>query len=133
MAPTLRKAGLEVDPLSLFMQFGKMAGWKLNDALSQVYPSMVGEWIWSKAAFGEVKSEAEYVKKFKSSLESICREAGCTLKDLRAIRNTTVFEFLDWAMETIDWPGPRPRPNLFLWLSRSVVSPTPSSTMIFRC
>jgi ribosomal peptide maturation radical SAM protein 1 len=103
LAPTLRKAGFEVEPLSLFMEFGKMAGWKLNDALSNVYPSMVGEWIWSKAAFGEVASEAEYVKLFESNLDSICREAGCTLKELRAVRNQKTFEFLDWAMETIDW------------------------------
>ncbi len=51
LAPTLRNAGFEVEPLSLFIEFGKNVGWKINDALSNVYPSMVGEWIWSRAAF----------------------------------------------------------------------------------
>lgn len=103
LTPTLRNAGFEVEPLSLFMEFGKRAGWKLNDALSNVYPSMVGEWIWSKAAFGEVASEAAYVKAYAANLKTVCREGGCTLKELRAVRNQTTFEFLDWATEEIDW------------------------------
>ncbi len=103
LTPTLRAAGFEVEPLSLFMHFGAQIGWSLNDALSNVYPSMVGEWIWSKACFGEVASEAEYVKKYQSSLALLCREAGCTLKDLRAVRNKKTFAFLDWAMTEIDW------------------------------
>lgn len=35
------------------MYFGERIGWKVNEAIADVWPSMVGEWIWSKAAFGE--------------------------------------------------------------------------------
>ncbi len=103
LSPTLRNAGFEVEPLSLFLHFGKLVGWQLNDALANVYPSMVGEWIWSKTVFGEVRPDTEYVQQYQSNLESICRAGNCTLEELLEVRNRKTFEVLDWAMETIDW------------------------------
>jgi hypothetical protein len=43
LKPTLERAGFEVEPLSLFLRFGRQVGWRLNDALANVYPCMVGE------------------------------------------------------------------------------------------
>ena len=53
LKPTLERAGIPAQTFSLFMYFGTRIGWKVNEAIADVWPSMVGEWIWSKAAFGE--------------------------------------------------------------------------------
>ena len=53
LKPTLEQAGIPVQTFSLFMYFGTQVGWSVNETLADVYPSMVGEWIWTKAAFGD--------------------------------------------------------------------------------
>jgi len=103
LKPTLEKAGFQVDTHSLFLRFGEHIGWALNDQLANVYPSMVGEWIWSKAAFGDFAQEQDYVRRFDENLKLISRQSGATRKQLLEVRRQKVFSFLDWAMESIDW------------------------------
>lgn len=103
LKPTLEKAGFRVDPFSLFLNFGQRVGWNLNDTVSNLYPSMIGEWLWGKAAFGDFASEPDYLEQFDYNLGNICRKARCTTGDLLKIRHTTTFEFLDWCVESIDW------------------------------
>jgi hypothetical protein len=52
LTPVLEQAGFEVRPMSLFLRFAERLGPALNEALADVYPCMVGEWIWSTAAIG---------------------------------------------------------------------------------
>jgi ribosomal peptide maturation radical SAM protein 1 len=103
LAPTLERAGLAAEPLSLFLEFGRRIGWKLNDALATVYPCMVGEWIWSKTAFGDFGTTAEYLETYGGSLEAIGRQAGCTVEDILRVRDELAPEFIHWAAEEIDW------------------------------
>src|SRR6202012_460897 len=49
LKPTLEKAGIPAQAFSLFMYFGTHVGWRVSEALSDVWPCMAGEWIWSKA------------------------------------------------------------------------------------
>ncbi len=67
LVPTLERAGLAVEPLSLFLHFGGRIGWRLNDVLATVYPCMAGEWIWAKAAFGDFADDAPYFDRYSSS------------------------------------------------------------------
>ena len=103
LKPTLERAGIEAQPFSLFMYFAGQAGFALNDTVSRVYPCMVGEWLWSKAAFGDVGDEASYRKVYRRNLKTVCDDAGCTFDDLRKVRDEVSFAFLAWALETIDW------------------------------
>ena len=103
LKPTLENAGFKVDPYSLFLNFAERVGWNLNETVSNLYPSMIGEWLWGKAAFGDFASEPEYLKQFEFNLGNICRKAGCTPEDLVKVRHTTTFEFLDWCVESVDW------------------------------
>ncbi|MGH8907594.1 MAG: RiPP maturation radical SAM C-methyltransferase, partial [Egibacteraceae bacterium] len=105
LKPTLERAGFEVEPLSLFLRFGQRIGWRLNDALADVYPCMVGEWIWAKTAFGDSGDTAEYFRTFGSNLQSICARAGCELDDIARVREQDVPAFIEWAMREIDWPS----------------------------
>src|SRR5690349_23513519 len=85
------------------MYFGTHVGWRINEALSDVYPCMVGEWIWTKAAFGDFADDDEYLNVFRSNLESICRQAGCSLEDLRDVREKIAPQFIDFCLDGIDW------------------------------
>jgi ribosomal peptide maturation radical SAM protein 1 len=107
LKPMLEREGIAVEPRSLFMEFGKRIGWKLNDSLADVYSSLVGEWIWAKAAFGDLgkDNEAAYLKRFGGELDYICKKGGFTLKQLKAIRHEKTFEFLDHCVETLEWEG----------------------------
>ncbi|HEV7876735.1 MAG TPA: hypothetical protein VGP39_01450, partial [Bradyrhizobium sp.] len=53
LKPFLEQQGFSVQPFSLFMYFGTHVGWQMNEVLAEVWPSLIGEWIWTKAAFGE--------------------------------------------------------------------------------
>src|SRR5262249_12430423 len=103
LKPTLERAGIPVQTFSLFMYFGNFIGWRVNEALSDVYPCMVGEWLWTKAAFGDFADDDEYLKFYRHNLEAICYQAGCSVADLRQIREQTAPEFIDFCLDSIDW------------------------------
>src|ERR1051325_460876 len=66
LKPMLEREGIPAQTFSLFMYFGSRIGWKVNEAIADVWPSMVGEWIWSKAAFGEecVTRDEDYFREY---------------------------------------------------------------------
>lgn len=103
LKPTLERAGFEVEPLSLFLRFGQQIGWQLNEALANVYPCMVGEWIWAKTAFGDFGDTGKYFRRYHSNFESICSEAGCTIADIVRVRDEEVPAFVDRVVQEIDW------------------------------
>ena len=103
LKPTLEKAGIPVQTFSLFMYFGTFVGWRINETLADVYPSMVGEWLWTKAAFGDFANDDEYFEIYRKNLEGICHKAGCSLDDLRRLRETAAPAFIDFCINSVDW------------------------------
>ncbi len=105
LTPTLRRAGIDVEPMSLFMEFGRRIGWRLNDTLATVYPCMAGEWIWARTAFGPDfdGDDDRYLDHFRLSLQAICHDGGCTLDDLVRVRDVAAPAFVEWALDSIDW------------------------------
>ncbi len=103
LTPILEQAGFEVRPMSLFLRFAQRLGPRLNEALADVYPCMVGEWIWSTAAFGPGGAPDEYFRVYESNLRAICERAGCTLADLQRVRDVDTLDFLDQVVEEVDW------------------------------
>jgi ribosomal peptide maturation radical SAM protein 1 len=105
LKPTLERAGISVQPFSLFMYLGAHIGWRINEAIADVWPSMVGEWIWTKAAFGdEVESDRdEYFETYERVFRAICSRAGCTIDDIRRIRSVRAPSFIDFCVATVDW------------------------------
>jgi ribosomal peptide maturation radical SAM protein 1 len=59
--------------------------------------------IWAKTAFGDFGDTAEYFQTFRSNLEAICGQAGCTLDDIARVREEDTAAFIDWAASQIDW------------------------------
>ena len=103
LKPTLEREGIPVQAFSLFMYFGTHVGWRINETISDVYPCMLGEWIWTKAAFGDFANDDDYFKIYRNNLEGICYKAGCTLDDLRGLRETAAPAFIDFCLESVDW------------------------------
>lgn len=103
LKPTLERAGIPVQTFSLFMYFGTQVGWRLNETLADVYPSMVGEWIWTKAAFGDFAKDEDYFEIYRGNLQAICAKAGCSLDDLRLLREKAAPGFIDWCLTSVDW------------------------------
>lgn len=103
LKPTLEREGIPVQTFSMFMYFGTYAGWRITEALSDVYPCMVGEWIWTKTAFGDFANNEDYFRIYRSNLESICKHAGCTLADLSDIRENKAPAFIDFCVNSVDW------------------------------
>ena len=103
LKPTLEKAGIPVQTFSLFMYFGSFVGWRINETLADVYASMVGEWLWTKSAFGDFANDDEYFEIYSKNLEYICYKAGCSLDDLRELREKAAPAFIDFCMDSVDW------------------------------
>ena len=103
LKPTLERAGIPVQTFSLFMYFGTHVGWRVNETLADVYPSMVGEWIWTKAAFGDFAKDENYYEIYRGNLDAISARAGCSFDDLRRLREHAAPGFIDWCLTSVDW------------------------------
>ncbi len=102
---TLEKAGIPAQSFSLYMYLGTHIGWRLSENLAEVWPTLVGEWVWSKAAFGDEANPdvEEYFITFQETFAAFCKAAGCTLEDLRQFRNHGAQSFIDFCVESTDW------------------------------
>jgi ribosomal peptide maturation radical SAM protein 1 len=103
LRPTLERAGIPAQSFSLYMYFGAAVGWPLHEALAEVYPCLVGEWLWAKAAFGEFADDDAYFRRYEDTFRSIERMTGATVADIRRARDEAVPRFLDFCVESIDW------------------------------
>lgn len=100
---TLEREGIATQTFSMYLYFAAHIGWELNETLSEVRRCMAGEWIWSKAAFGDFADDQAYLRDFKGNLDDICTVSGVTLDDIVALREDKVFSFIDFCVERIDW------------------------------
>ena len=103
LKPFLERQGFAAQPFSLFMYFGTHVGWQMNEVLAEVWPSLIGEWIWTKAAFGEHEEDPEYFEVFERNFHTICNLAGCSINDLRRLRDDAAPRFIDFCVDSIDW------------------------------
>jgi len=105
LKPTLEKHGIPAQAFSLFMYFGQHAGWRLSETVADVWPNLVGEWIWSKAAFGDeaVQDDEAYFQAYAEMFAMVCSTANCTLDDLKHLRNEVAPRFIDFCIESTDW------------------------------
>ena len=105
LKPTLERAGIPVQTFSLFMYFGSRIGWDVSETIADVWPSMVGEWIWTKAAFGDeiAACDEEYFRSYDHIFRAICRQAGCTVKRFQKIRDKDAPKFIEFCRDAVDW------------------------------
>lgn len=103
LQPMLEREGIPAQPFSMFMYFGTHIGFRINEVISEVYPCMVGEWIWARQAFGAFADDDAYFRAYERNFRTICRLAGCTMDELVRIRDHATKSFLDFCVESVDW------------------------------
>jgi ribosomal peptide maturation radical SAM protein 1 len=105
LKPTLERGGIPAQTFSLFMYLAPQIGWRLTEALAEVWPNLLGEWIWSKAAFGEEANPdvEEYFQRYSECIALFCRGAGCTPQDVVRLRNVAAPEFIEFCVSSTDW------------------------------
>ncbi|HLJ88768.1 MAG TPA: RiPP maturation radical SAM C-methyltransferase [Candidatus Angelobacter sp.] len=105
LKPLLEKHGIPAQTFSLFMYLGDQIGWRMSESLAEVWPTLIGEWIWSKAAFEEEANPdvQEYFQVHAESITGLCRNAGCTPEDLIRIHEVEAPEFIDFCVNCTDW------------------------------
>jgi ribosomal peptide maturation radical SAM protein 1 len=105
LKPILERAGIPAQQFSLFMYMGHQFGWRMAETMAEVWPCLVGEWIWSKAAFGEDANirDEEYFAAYENLFPTICENAGCTLEDIRRLRDEAAPRFIDFCVDSVDW------------------------------
>ncbi|HEY6352761.1 MAG TPA: RiPP maturation radical SAM C-methyltransferase [Candidatus Angelobacter sp.] len=105
LKPVLERAGIPAQNFSLFMYLGDRIGWRFSETLAEVWPNLMGEWVWSKAAFGDEANPQvdQYFDFFSETVEAMCRHAGCIPDDLRRFRDVGAPEFIDFCVNSTDW------------------------------
>jgi len=105
LKPILERAGIPTQQFSLFMYMGHQIGWRLAETMADVWPCLVGEWIWSKTAFGPDANtkDDEYFGAYESLFETICHAGGCTLDDIRRLRDEAAPRFIEFCLDSVDW------------------------------
>ena len=105
LKPLLESAGIPAQQFSLFMYLGTQVGWRLAENLADVWPCLVGEWIWSKSAFGDQANAEDdnFFASYAGLFETICDRAGCTLEDIRRLRDVGAPEFIEFCLNAVDW------------------------------
>lgn len=105
LKPILERAGIPCQTFSLFMYLGDQIGWRLSESLADVWPNLMGEWVWSKAAFGEEANPDvdAYFADYPEPVAGMCRNAQCTPDELRQMRDVGAPEFIDFCLNCTDW------------------------------
>jgi len=105
LKPLLEKAGIPAQQFSLFMYLGNQIGWRFAETLADVWPCLVGEWIWSKSAFGDDANADDdgYLAAYENLFKTICHTAGCDFEDIRRLRYEGAPEFIDFCVNSVDW------------------------------
>ncbi len=98
--------GFPVQTLHLHLDFAHQVGAKMNEVLAGFGRSLIGDWLFAGAAFGEVvlPSRQQYVDEHKELLTDLCKALGDkSTEELFRLRDEEVPRYLDHVLETTDW------------------------------
>jgi ribosomal peptide maturation radical SAM protein 1 len=97
--------GFPAATFHLNLDFASQIGLAWYEALSQHRGRLLGEWLFSLAAFGDEAPDLEdrFLDQFSDAVEPVLAAAKVTRDDLRRLRRTAVPHYLDRLVETIPW------------------------------
>jgi ribosomal peptide maturation radical SAM protein 1 len=101
----LRQAGHDVDVFYLNLEFAAELGADFYREISRLRTDLLlGEWLFSKAAFGSKASEAEY-RQACPAVDGVCEKLSIDFEKLCRLRNEILPPWIErWASQ-IDWSG----------------------------
>lgn len=101
----LEQHGFHAKTHYLNLKFGARIGWDLNENICQgFYRHLLGEWIFSHAAFGNEAVESNrYLETYVDHLGGYCETLGCDTKLLTELRMREAPAFIQECLETVAW------------------------------
>jgi ribosomal peptide maturation radical SAM protein 1 len=101
-----RRTGYHCDVFYLNLEFAALVGGKLYSAISDMTGErlhLLGEWLFSFAAFGEITPDAEYLAEFPETGETWRELSGKSTEDLQLLRRERIPEWLDQVARRPTW------------------------------
>lgn len=99
----LRREGHSVDVHYLNLELAAELGSKLYEELAHLPKNLLlGEWLFSVAAFGPRSNEAAYRQAFPS-LETTCQQIGVDFERLCELRNSVLPSRIEGWADDVDW------------------------------
>ncbi|MEE9305797.1 MAG: RiPP maturation radical SAM protein 1, partial [bacterium] len=89
-----KAAGIRVRGLYACIDFARRIGFRLYDALAQHRGVLIGEWLFTRAAFPQHPLAEEFPHRFRDILRNAVETAGTSEEALIAIRNETAARFI---------------------------------------
>lgn len=89
-----KAAGIKVHGLYACMDFAQRIGFRLYDTLSKHRGALIGEWIFTRAAFPYHALADRFPSRFQHVFRDVVRTAGTSEDELLALRNETAVQFI---------------------------------------
>lgn len=99
-----RRAGFPVDDYYLNVDFAAQLGELFYvEVQGGESATLLGEWMFSVAAFGEESSSAKLIEAFPTAINRLSRVVGVDVANLNELREHALPEFIDGCLSRVDW------------------------------
>ncbi len=98
--------GLEIPTTSLYfnLQLGAVLGWDIYEVLCNDRTLLLGEWLFSRAAFGEDAPDGNaYLDQFQDELDRHLKVIQRDIQYLLDLRERVLPEFVEDCVQRVDW------------------------------
>jgi ribosomal peptide maturation radical SAM protein 1 len=100
----LKGRGFACDSHYFNLRFASRIGWEAYEALCDEPSYLIGEWLFSRAAFAEGSPEPEtFIDAYRPNLESLCARLGCDIDFLTDVRERHAPAFIQECLDTVPW------------------------------
>ncbi|MFY9620021.1 MAG: RiPP maturation radical SAM C-methyltransferase [Pyrinomonadaceae bacterium] len=100
----LNSRGIPAKSFYFNLQLAAVLGWHIYDLLCDDRTLLLGEWLFSRAAFGENAPEPRaYLERFQAELEGQLRRIERDAEYLLDLRERVLPAFVDQCLEQVDW------------------------------
>jgi len=102
LSTLLKSHGWEAKSYYLNLHFASQIGFPVYNELCEKR-HLIGEWLFSEVLFGEGEKNRQYASRYADYIEEVCQSIDRPLDFLHQVKSQMVPEFLNWAVEAIDW------------------------------
>jgi ribosomal peptide maturation radical SAM protein 1 len=101
---TLCREGFPASSFYFNLQLGTLLGWDLYEALCNGRTLLLGEWLFSRAAFEDEAPLGEaYIERFRDELADPLTAIGCDTGFLLDLRERVLPAFVEDCYKSVDW------------------------------
>lgn len=140
LKPAVEEEGHEVDVFHLNVELAAQVGGSFYDEARRMGRELLmGEWLFSVAAFGYRPNEKRYRDLLPEEIERFCEDAGVDYERLCAYRNELLPTWIDEWSQAVDWDAYSvigftstfQQNNSAFALARAIKEQAPETTIVF--